>query len=238
LSHNASPQVLDAIARALHLDESERSHLHALASTPRRTRPRRPTAEQVTNETGQLLTALGEAPAIVLGRHTRVLAWNAAGHALFAGHLDVKAPDDVANRPTMARMVFLDAHTRDLYADWPAKARAVVGNLRLMAGEHPDDQLLAALIGELTIRSPEFAALWADHSVSECDIAVHTMRHPVVGELTVAQQTLAVPLAPGQRIVVATAVDGPDADALTLLARMVSEAGRTPAPAVPAPQQR
>lgn len=230
LSQNASPQILDALARALRLDEPERRHLHALAAAPRRTRPRRPAPEHVTDETRQLLAALGDAPALVLGRRTAVLAWNPAGHALFAGHLDPRAPQDPAHRPHMARMVFLDAHTRDLYADWPAKARAVVGNLRLTAGEHPEDPQLAALIGELTIRSTEFAALWADHPVRDCDVTVHTMRHPTVGELTVAQQTLPVPLAPGQHIVVATAAPGtPSADALTLLARTAAEPGSTAA---------
>ncbi|MGA5702023.1 hypothetical protein [Peterkaempfera bronchialis] len=137
---------------------------------------------------------------------------------------EARAPEDAVGRPNMARLVFLDAHTRDLYADWPTKARAVVGNLRLMAGEHPDDPLLAALIGELTIRSPEFAALWADHRVRDCDVAVHAMRHPLVGRLTAAQQTLPVPPAPGQRIVVATAAAGtPDGDALTLLVRTATE---------------
>lgn len=220
LAHNASPEVLDALAGALRLDEAERRHLHALAASPRRPRPRRPAAEHVTHETRQLLAVLGDAPALVLGRRTGVLAWNPAGHALFAGHLDALAPEDPVDRPQMARMVFLDAHTRDLYADWPAKARAIVGNLRLTAGAHPDDPLLAALIGELTIRSPEFAALWSAHPVRDCDLAVHTMRHPLVGELTVSQQTLPLPLSPDQRLVVATAPAGtPSADALTLLSR-------------------
>jgi transcriptional regulator with XRE-family HTH domain len=219
-SRNASREVLDAIANALRLDESERAHLHALATAPRRGKPAgRPRAERITPATSALLAAIEGTPAIVMGRRSDVLAWNRPGHALFAGHLDPDSPDDPARRPNMARLVFLDAHTRDLYADWPAKARAVVGNLRLTAGRYPDDPLLAALIGELTMRSPEFATMWADHRILACDTADYEMRHPLVGTLTVTQQTLMSPQGGGPALVVGTATPGsPSATALKLLA--------------------
>jgi transcriptional regulator with XRE-family HTH domain len=219
-SRNASPEVLDALAGALRLDASERAHLHTLARAPRRSRPAgRPRAERVAPATTALLAAVGDTPAIVIGRRSDVLAWNRQGHALFAGHLDPDGPDDPGRRPTMARLVFLDAHTRDLYADWPAKARAVVGNLRLTAGRYPDDPPLAALIGELTMRSPEFATMWADHRILACDVADYEMRHPLVGTLTVTQQTLQSPQGNGPALVVATAAPGsPSATALALLA--------------------
>ncbi len=230
-SRNASPEVLDAIAGALRLDESERAHLHALARAPRRGRPAaRPRAERITPATSALLTAIEGTPAIVTGRRSDVLAWNRQGHVLFAGHLDPGSPDDPARRPNMARLVFLDAHTRDLYADWPAKARAVVGNLRLTAGRYPDDPQLAGLIGELTIRSPEFATMWADHRILACDTADYEMRHPLVGTLTVTQQTLQSPQGDGPVLVVATAAPGsPSATALALLAHTTATA-RTTAP--------
>ncbi|MGW0802448.1 helix-turn-helix domain-containing protein [Nonomuraea sp. NPDC002799] len=218
-SHNASREVLDAIASALRLDDSERAHLHALARAPKRPGPAsRPRAERVTPATRALLAALAGTPAIVIGRRSDVLAWNRQGHALFAGHLDPGGPDDPARRPNMARLVFLDAHTRDLYVDWLAKARAVVGNLRLTAGRYPDDPLLAALIGELTMRSQDFAAMWADHRVLPCDVADYEMRHPLVGTLTVTQQTVQSPQGDGPAVVVATADPGSSsATALTLL---------------------
>ncbi|SEO29432.1 helix-turn-helix domain-containing protein [Actinacidiphila rubida] len=223
-SRNASPEVLDAIAGALRLDESERAHLHTLARAPRgRQRASRPPAERVTPATSALLAAIEGTPAIVMGRRTDVLAWNRQGHALFAGHLDPGGPDNPGRRPNMARLVFLDAHTRDLYADWPAKARAVVGNLRLTAGRHPDDPLLAGLIGELTISSPEFATMWADHRIVACDTADYQMHHPLVGPLTVTQQTLQNPQGNGPAVVVATAAPGsPSATALSLLAHAIA----------------
>ncbi|MFC1408234.1 helix-turn-helix domain-containing protein [Streptacidiphilus sp. N1-12] len=222
-SLNASPGVLDAIAGALQLDESERLHLQTLARTgARRTRPRRPAPERVAPATEELLHALGDVPAIVLGRRHDVLAWNPLGHALFAGHLDPDGPGRPAERPNMAALVFLDAHVRELYADWPSKARAVVGNLRLTVGRYPDDALLTSLVGELTVKSSEFGSMWADHRVQACDVARYQMRHPLVGALTVTQQSLAAPQRKGQLIIVATAAPGSaSSHALTLLARTI-----------------
>ncbi|MET8167466.1 helix-turn-helix transcriptional regulator [Streptomyces sp. NPDC005329] len=219
-SRNASREVLDAVASALRLDESERAHLHTLARAPSRSRAvGRPPVERVTPAMSALLAAVDGTPAVVLGRRSDVLAWNRPGHGLFAGHLDRDSPDDPGRRPNMAGLVFLDAHTRDLYTDWPAKARAVVGNLRLTAGRFPNDPLLAALIGELTMRSTEFATMWADHRILACDVADYEMRHPLVGTLAVTQQTLQSPQGSGPSLVVATAAPGsPSATALTLLA--------------------
>ncbi|MEV6799104.1 helix-turn-helix transcriptional regulator [Micromonospora rifamycinica] len=213
---NASPEVLDALSRALRLDDTERRHLTGLAAGHRHPAVRRPPPERVDPAVRQLVAALGDVPVLVLGRRLDVLAWNTAGHALFAGHLDPAAVDRPDRRPNMARLVFLDAHTRELYVDWPAKARAVVATLRMASGQHPADPLLAALIGELAVRSPEFAAGWADHRVKAGGAAGYPMRHPVVGELTVTQQTLRT--GDDQLVVVATTAPGsPSQAAMTLL---------------------
>jgi transcriptional regulator with XRE-family HTH domain len=222
-SHRASPEILDAIAQALCLTESERQHLRVLADAKqRRPSTRRPAPERITEATTAVLEALGEAPTIVLGRGTDVLAWNRLGHALYAGHLAADAPRQAATRPNMARLVFLDAHLRELYPDWLVKARAVVGNLRIAVGKDSSDPLLLNLIGDLTVNSPEFAALWADHRIQPCDIADYTMNHPLVGTMTLTQQTLQSPSRPDQYIVVATAKPGsPSQTALNLLAQAI-----------------
>jgi len=206
-SLNASPQVLDALAQALGLDETERRHLHTLSGQGRqRARRRRLPAESVTAAARQLMDAFGEAPAILLGRRSDVLAWNRCGHALFAGHLDPASPSRSATRPNTARLVFLDPHTRELYgADWPRKARDAVGKLRAAVGEYPDDPHLASLIGELTMGSPEFAGLWAEHRVRAWDLAEYAMNHPLVGTMRVLQHSLTVPAMTGVRLVVVTA---------------------------------
>lgn len=217
LSANASPQVLDSLATALQLDDAERRHLHALSGDGKKSRRRLP-AERVTPATRQLMDSFGDSPVVVLGRRSDVLAWNGAGHALFAGHLPADSPEQPATRPNTARLIFLDAHTHDLYVDWPKKARDVVGKLRKAVGEYPDDPHLASLIGELTMHSQQFAALWAEHRVREWDMAEYRMSHPTVGELDVIQHSLAVPRAPGIRLVVTTAApDSSSQAALRLL---------------------
>ncbi|WP_182883985.1 helix-turn-helix transcriptional regulator [Microbispora sp. H10949] len=218
---NASPDVLDALARALRLDDAERRHLHELAAAGRRRGTvRRAVPERVSPATRQLVAVLGDVPVLVLGRHGDVLAWNAPGHALYAGHLAPEGPDTPRQRPNMARLVFLDAHTRDLYTDWPAKARGVVATLRMASGRHPDDPLLTALVGELTVKSPEFATMWADHRVKTGGDTVYEMRHPLVGAMRVTQQTLRT--TDDQAVVVATTEPGsPSHSAMTLLVHSV-----------------
>ncbi|MEU4933212.1 helix-turn-helix transcriptional regulator [Streptomyces yokosukanensis] len=235
-SVNASKEVLDAIARALRLDETERQHLSDLAAGVVRKggdRVRKPAPERVNETTRQLIEAFGDTPVIVLGRRSDVLAWNRTGHALFAGHLDPHSPEHPAQRPNTARLVFRDAHTRDLYEDWRKKARDVVGRLRMAVGRHPDDPLLAALIGELVMHSPEFTALWSEHKVRAWDVANYRMRHPLVGVLDVTQQAMTVPSGRGQRMVAVTAAAGSKA-ALALLARATAE---TTVPTAASPEQ-
>lgn len=226
-SRGASPEVLDAVSRALQLNPHEREHLHRLADAARRTpRPRRPRPEKPDDETLDLLRTLDDVPALVLGRRTDVLAWNQLGHALLAGHLDHGAPDDPARRPNISRMLFLDPHTRELYADWPRKARAVIGHLRATVGKHPEDPLLAALIGELAMQSTQFATLWADHRVIPCEGATYALQHPTVGAVTVTQQTLTIARSPEQSLVVCTAPpDSPTREALTLLKQVSRDSG-------------
>ncbi|RKT54596.1 transcriptional regulator with XRE-family HTH domain [Saccharothrix australiensis] len=222
-SRGASPAVLDAIATALRLDPNERDHLRRLAEEKPR-RATRPRPEKVTAATRELLRLMGGVPALVQGRRTDVLAWNPLGHALLAGHLDPTSPDRAADRPNTARLVFLDPHVRELYADWPRKARALVAHLRLAVGRHPDDAPLAALIGELSVRSPEFAAIWADHRIRACDAAAYELRHPLVGPVTLTQQSLDVTGSPEQTLIVFTAPAGsPSHHALELLAREVPQ---------------
>ncbi|WP_089957152.1 helix-turn-helix domain-containing protein [Lentzea xinjiangensis] len=222
LSRGASAEVLDAIARALLLDDHEREHLTRLADAGRRTLPaRRSRPEKLADETRDLLRAVDGVPAVVLGRRTDVLAWNTLGHALLAGHLDFRGPDTPAGRPNTSRMLFLDPHCRELYADWKRKARTVVANLRITVGRHPRDPLLAELIGELTMKSPEFVALWGDHRAAPCDVASYELRHPVVGTVTVTQQTLSIARSPDQSLIVWTTVAGsPSEEALVLLRQL------------------
>ncbi|MFC7328108.1 helix-turn-helix domain-containing protein [Marinactinospora rubrisoli] len=231
-SPNASDAVLDAIARVLRLDDTERSHLYALArpavaASRRGTRP-----ERLRSEVGVLVESLGAVPALVLGRRADVLAWNRMAHALLAGHLDFTAPRRPAGRPNWARMFFLEPHVRDLFTDWERKARDTVADLRLIAGRHPHDTRLAALVGELTTRSADFAALWAAHPVRGCAHHTRTYRHPVVGRLTLTDELLQLPDDEGQRLVVFSAEPGSASEAaLRLLGGLAAGSAESDPPA-------
>jgi transcriptional regulator with XRE-family HTH domain len=221
-SRNASDGVLDALSRALQLDGDEVAHLHALAHPKIEVTLRRPRPERIRPNHRALLNALGDAPAVLIGRRTDVLAWTRMGHALLAGHLDFTAPDQPSTRPNMIRMCFRDAHTGELYADWPTKTKDAVGYLRLVAGRYPGDAQLAELIGELSVASQEFARLWARHLVANCSSTERGFRHPLVGEITVFEEPLDLSSDPGLRLVTYSAKPGsPSEEALRLLALTV-----------------
>jgi transcriptional regulator with XRE-family HTH domain len=222
---NASAQVIDALSRALRLSDAEREHLHRLVRAGHaRTAPVEPAEETVDAGLAELLDTVGDAPAMVFGRRRDILAWNPAGHALFAGHLNPRDVNDARRRPNATELVFLDPHTRELYVDWPEKALASVGHLRILASEYPTDARLLALIGLLTVESTEFAAMWTANTIRPSQSAVYRMQHPVVGRLTITQQLLTTAQAPGQTLVICSAPrDSPSAGALSLLARTVRE---------------
>lgn len=162
----------------MRLDDDERAHLYALARPvpgPRR----RPAPERLRPAIRFMIEYFGDVPALVLGRRVDVLAWNSMAHALLAGHLDFDAPERPTDRPNWARLFFLDPHIRALFTDWDEKARDTVADLRLVAGRHPDDRSLAELIGELTMKSAEFFALWSAHPVRRCAHHTREYRHPV-----------------------------------------------------------
>ncbi|MEV0151046.1 MULTISPECIES: helix-turn-helix transcriptional regulator [unclassified Nonomuraea] len=222
-SPGASDAVLDAVARALRLDEAERVHLYSLAR-PRPAACRRPARpERARPGVRVMIESFGDVPALVLGRFLDILAWNPMAHALLAGHLDLGAPDRPDDRPNIARMMFLDPHTRELYADWPRKARSTLADLRLIAGRWPGDPGLTGLVGELTVRSAEFARLWAAHTVGDCGTAARVYRHPLVGTLELAAEFMALTEDEGQRVAVFNSEPGsPSESAMRLLAGLTA----------------
>jgi transcriptional regulator with XRE-family HTH domain len=177
-----SAAVLDALANALSLDADERAHLHALgrATQPGRPSRRRTTTQRVRPEVRWLLAdTLDRSPALVLGRRMEVLAHNPMAGALMG---------DLAGQ-NFLRLLFLDDAGPALYPDWDDVAADSVGFLRLMAaGRH--DAELCELVGELSLRSPAFARLWADHHVRDKTTGTKRFDHPLVGELALQYETL------------------------------------------------
>lgn len=192
---NVSEDVLLAIARALLLDADERAHLLDLAKPTRaRRRVRSAPALRVRPAVRMLIDALAT-PAFVLGRRLDVLAANRMAQALLC---DFDALP--ARERNHARWVFLDPRARERYLDWEAVARDNVATLRMEAGRDPDDPELAALVGELTVRSPQFAAWWTAHEVVRLSHGTKRYHHPLVGELTLTYEALPLPDDAGQTL--------------------------------------
>jgi transcriptional regulator with XRE-family HTH domain len=214
-----SEQVIDALARALRLDEDATAHLHELARpTPRRRRAAKRT-ERVRPELLSLMETWPHTPAMVIGRHLDVLASNslaAALHGRFArGH-------------NLVRGLFLDPTARDLYPDWDEVARDTVAALRASVGPDLDDPHLIDLVGELSLKSERFRSLWARHDVREKAHGTKRFVHPLVGELVLRYESLAVAGNPGQVLAVYHADRGsPTEQALALLSSIAAEAEAT-----------
>ena len=214
----ASDSVLEGIARALQLDEAERSHLFDLARAAAGqvgpTAPRRPAPQKVRPSVRRILDSMTTAPAYVRNARLDVLAANPLGAALFAPVLAS------AERPTNnARFLFLDPAAPDFYPDWERQAQDVVAVLRTEAGHNQHDRALSNLIGELSTRSEHFRTWWAAHNVRFHRTGVKRFHHPVVGDLTLTYEALDLAADQGLRISAYSAEPGtPSDDALKLLA--------------------
>ncbi len=216
---NASDAIIHSLARALALTEVERRHLSDLSGIKRRNpKTARNRPDHVRPGTKRLIDSMGSVPSVVLGKCTEVLAWNGAGQRLVASHLDFGAPDTRSERPNMTRMLFLDTATRELYPNWRSEAGRAVASLRLLSGSFADDAGLAALVGELTLKSPEFATMWAEHPVENCMSGHKTLNHPRLGSLELGFEVLTMPDDSGHRILTYTAEPG--TEAATALARL------------------
>ncbi|MFJ8186236.1 helix-turn-helix transcriptional regulator [Streptomyces sp. NPDC096105] len=215
-----SPQVLDAVGRALRLDDEAVAHLHRVAGpATRRTRPAQ-RAERVAPHLRRLLDSWSVTPAFVLGAALDVLARNRLADALFSGFTH---PDN------LLRMTFLDPAARRFHRDWNRAAESAVAALRRAAGTGPDHRALSTLVGELSIKSPEFRTLWARHDVRGKTRETKLLHHAEVGDLELHYESFTVNSAPTQQLVVYQAEPGtPSADALTLLGSLRAEPAPVP----------
>lgn len=216
----ASSGVLESLARALQLDETERAHLFDLArdadGMPTSGRPRRRAQSKAASRHSLqwALESMTGAVAFVRDPRQNVLATNALGRAFYSPVIG-----DGGRTPNLARFQFLDPASRDFYPDWELFARMCVGIMRTEAGRDPHDRGLQDLVGELSTRSETFRQLWADHDVRTHGAGTKRFHHPVVGELTLVYEELAITAEPGLTLLVYTAEPGsPSAEGLRLLA--------------------
>ena len=215
--HNPSAQVIEALARALRLDEHATTYLHSL-SMPTPARRHLEERERPPVSIERLIALWTNTPAWVHGRHMDVLAANALASALSP----IFSPG-----VNLVRAVFLDPDVRTLWRDWGALAEAVAARLRVLVGADLDDPRLGDLVAELSARSAEFRRLWERQDVQVPTSRPTIFDHPIVGTLELQPERLAILGSEGQLLIVCHAEAGsPSEQALLRLALIAADSPR------------
>ncbi|MET4541760.1 transcriptional regulator with XRE-family HTH domain [Arthrobacter bambusae] len=208
-----SKAVLDSVARALRLDPGEQAHMMDLLEHCASSAGSPGPVQKVRPALRQLLDAVGDVPALVLGRRADVLAGNRLAHLLFTDFAALPAAER-----NLTRWIILDPAAGALFRDWKTVAAEAVGALRMDVGRHPNDPQTNQLVGELAVHSEHFRQWWAGHRVATRSAGAVRLHHPVVGDLELNFETLSLPDDPDQLLRVYSAKAGsPSLDALTLL---------------------
>ncbi|MFJ4927194.1 helix-turn-helix domain-containing protein [Streptomyces sp. NPDC088736] len=220
-----SDGVLDALAHALRLDDTERMYLYDLARaadpTPGDRVRRRTGRPAVRPSVARIVEGMPHLPAYVMNNRLDTLTANPIGRALYT-----EMYADPACGGNVARFAFLSPAARRFYVDWERMARFAVGSLRVEAGRKPHDRELSNLIGELSTRSDAFRVLWASHDVHVFRDSTKRLNHPAVGDLELDQETMSLPDESGLSVVVYSPPPGSAAeDALRLLATWAATTG-------------
>jgi transcriptional regulator with XRE-family HTH domain len=218
---HVSDRILIAVAEALALSDVEAEHLRNLARPTRASTAAgaRGKASAVAPDEPlvRLLETMADTPALLLDFHLDILAVNVAAETVF----------DVGSTPqprNAARQLFLHPEARARYSNWDAIAADTVAQLRLSTGRWPDDRRLAALIGELAIRSEPFRRLWATGDVREKRLGVTRIAHPMAGVLEFEYQMLTVPARPDRSLLTYLPLPGsPTVEALGVLLSWVAD---------------
>ncbi|MGJ6965598.1 helix-turn-helix domain-containing protein [Streptosporangium sp. G11] len=220
-----SESVLFALVRTLQLNEAETTHLFDLAreATGPRRAPRTKPRPRVSPRVAQLIDMMGDVPAIAMTRLGDPVASNPLGRALFP---DLFPAGQAALNS--ARYMFLDERSKVFYPDWETSAREAVSAMRLLAGQDPGDRALMALVGELATRSTQFRTWWGGHTVRTHSTGTKNIHHPIVGDMTLGYEVLALVSAPGLNLMTyLTEPATPSADAMNLLRSWTASEART-----------
>ena len=221
--NGVSDDILDAVARALQLNDAERVYLFDLARSGRPanrvTRQRRSTV--LPERIQWLLDSMHGSAAFVANGRMDILAINSLGRALYAPMYSTQVRGDDPQPPNIARYQFLDPAARDFIPDWDGAAGVTAALLRTEAGRDPHNKHLRELIGELSTLSEEFRARWAAHDVRLHHAGQKRFHHPAVGGIDLVYHSMDVSADGGRTLVmtVYTAEPGTDSeDRLKLLA--------------------
>ena len=213
--NGVSDTVLEALVRALQLDDAERSHLFNLIRALRTTNQtrRRPPKHRVRSSVQRLLDAMTGAPAYVRNEYGDLVASNALGRALYSELFDGEH-----GPPNVARFVFLDRRAPALFIDWDEVANQIVAAIRAQVGRDPYDRRLSDLVGELSTRSEVFRVRWAAQNVRHHDTGIKRFQHHAVGPLELSSEALPLPADAGLTLVTYTAeAESRSEDTLKLL---------------------
>ena len=182
-----SEDVLEAVARALQLDQAERSYLFDLAraARPANRTPRRRKQAEVRPRVQWMLDSMTSSAAFVRNGRMDILAINALGRALYSPMFtDDRRPANIA------RYQFLDPSAAEYFPDWDGAANVTVALLRAEAGRDTHNKELRQLVGELSTLSEEFRARWASHNVRIHHAGAKQFNHPEVGLLDLVYHSL------------------------------------------------
>ncbi|MFD0273530.1 helix-turn-helix transcriptional regulator [Kitasatospora sp. NPDC127111] len=221
--HRPGTAVLEAVARVLRLDEDERRHLFELARAPRSVTADAAAAGAAPSRTLRpdvlrMLDIVDPCPAYVLSRANDLLAANTRGLLLLPG-----IEQWPRQRRNTARYTFLHPAARSLYGNWEDVAAATVAHLRAVAGRYPDAPDVTGVVGELVVKSEEFAALWQRYEVRNRTNGRKHFTHPATGTMTLGYEAYEVARTDGHRLIVYQAEPGsPDHDAMLLLGHVAA----------------
>jgi transcriptional regulator with XRE-family HTH domain len=210
-----SPEVLDALAKALRLSIDERAYLFDLAQQ-RQVSGRQPTVQAPPESLSRLVRDLSPLPSMLVNHRFDILAWNPEMAALM---LDFGAlPDEQRNTMWLC---MLHPSLSDFYRDREHVVRERIADLRAAWAAHPEDTALGELVEELTSHSTEFARLWAQRCVRVNSQGLTPLLHPRVGPLTVEYEVLTPLQDPDQRVIICRAADSASQAAMDAIAREV-----------------
>ena len=186
IEQNPTEEVLDALTRALKLDYDAAASLRNLARpTPGEQQDSGSPAARAEAPEGLsgLIDTWPNQVAWIEGRLTEVLSSNPLALAL---------SPRFAPGTNLMRSVFLDPASRALYTQWDGMLVATVARLRTLIGPDIDDPALAQLVGELSVRSGEFRALWGSAELPTQVDTITRLTHPQVGALELETERLAI----------------------------------------------
>ncbi|WP_189299124.1 helix-turn-helix transcriptional regulator [Streptomyces albospinus] len=210
---HVSPQVLDAVARALLLDRAERSHLFALAGAIDPLPGKECTGVPLALR--QILHQLAPFPAVVQNSRFDILAYNSTYGQLMC---DLDAlPEEDRNCMWLA---FTHPGWRATLADREATVRTMTAKFRASMAEHVAEPAWKALVTRLTEASPEFREIWAQHEVERPASALKVFRHPKVGLLQLTGTNLWTGPNPGPKVLAYTPVDDVSRERLEQLEKL------------------